>query len=140
MEIEVLNKTYYQDIIIKKGIFLGLKSKPDERINFQENNYFYSKVLPGDLIEYFINENNLIVINKILKREPFYSIGIVSSYEDKKFYQKFEVFTPLLPTNYKLILKFGHKKYDIGDRILLYFNDFFVKYNFILNNLFCKVF
>ena len=40
MEIEVLNKTYYQDIIIKKGIFLGLKSKPDERINFQENNYY----------------------------------------------------------------------------------------------------
>ncbi len=123
MNTEVLNVIYYQDIIIKKGIFLGLKNKQEEKINFFTDNYFYSKILPGDLVDYSINENNLVVINKILKREPFYSIGIISGYEDKKFYQKFEVFTPLLPTNYKLILKYGYKKYDIGDRVLLYFND-----------------
>ncbi len=119
---EIYEQKIKEDIIIKKGLFLGLKSRIEEKINFEEN-YFYSQVLPNDKIEYMINDNKFVVITKIIEREPFYTLGIVIDHEDKKFYQKFKIFTPLLTQNYKLVLKYGYLKYEIGDRIILYFDN-----------------
>ncbi len=128
MDINKKNKQNINNIIIdkivKKGLFLGLKSEIDKKISF-EDNYFYSQILPNDTIEYYINENNKVVINKIIKREPFYTIGIVTEHEDKQFFQKFKIYTPLLSSNYKLILKYGYLKYEVGDRIVLYFDENF---------------
>ncbi len=118
----VNNNQLIEDKIILKGLFLGLKSKPNERINFEEN-YYYFQTLPNDIIQYSINEKNKVVINKIIKRNSFYTIGIVKSIENHKHFNKFYIYTPLLSNNYRLVLKYGYQKYEVGDRIILFFEE-----------------
>ncbi len=126
------------DKIIKKGLFLGLESKPIEKIAFGESNELSSKILPDDIIEYYINKYNKIIITKIVKRESFYTLAIIKNYEYKDVSESFsnknlnhhyDLYLPLLSKNFKLNLSLNDKKYDIGDRLLVYFEDIHNNYN-----------